>query len=111
MTVKELTEKVGFKVVNIAEGAEHTEIKKIFCCDLLSIAMAKMPEGAAWVTVMSNLNTLAVAALSEVACVVIAEDIPIEDSVINKSGAQNITILATDLPVYEAARKIEEIAL
>ena len=57
MTVKELIEKTGFSVIHVAEGAEETEITKAYCCDLLSVAMSRVPEGAAWVTVMSNLNT------------------------------------------------------
>ena len=40
-------------------GNASLEIAKVFCCDLLSIAMSKAPENGAWVTVMGNKNTLA----------------------------------------------------
>ena len=33
-------------------GNASLEIAKVFCCDLLSIAMSKAPENGAWVTVM-----------------------------------------------------------
>ena len=52
------------------------EVTKIFCCDLLSIAMSKAPAGCVWVTVMGNRNTLAVASLAEAACIVL--DIALE---------------------------------
>ena len=32
MTVKELIEKTGFSVINVAEGADETEITKAYCC-------------------------------------------------------------------------------
>lgn len=106
MTVKELIEKTGYRVLNEAEGAETAEVTKPYCCDLLSIAMSRVPEGAAWVTVMSNLNTLAVASLTEAACVIIAEGAAVDASVAAKAAEQEITLLATELPVFEAALQI-----
>lgn len=106
MTVKELIEKTGYRVIHTAEDAETAEITKPYCCDLLSIAMSRTPEGAAWVTVMSNLNTLAVASLTEAACVIIAEGASVDASVAAKAAEQDITLLATELPVFEAALKI-----
>ena len=69
MTVKDL--------VNMSEFTALTDVSdiaitKVFCCDLLSIAMGKAPQGSAWVTVMANVNTLAVASLTDVACIIIA---------------------------------------
>ena len=106
MTVKELIEKTGFSVIHVAEGAAETEITKAYCCDLLSVAMSRVPEGAAWVTVMSNLNTLAVASLTEAACVIIAEGAAIDEPVRAKAAQQDITLLSTELPVFDAALKI-----
>ena len=106
MTVKELIEKTGFSVIHVAEGAAETEITKAYCCDLLSVAMSRVPEGAAWVTVMSNLNTLAVASLTEAACVIIAEGAAIDEPVRAKAKQQDITLLFTELPVFDAALKV-----
>ena len=106
MTVKELIEKTGFSVIHAADCAEETEITKVYCCDLLSVAMSRVPEGAAWVTVMSNLNTLAVASLTEAACVIIAEGAAIDEPVREKAKQQDITLLSTELPVFDAALKI-----
>ena len=106
MNVIELIEKTGFSVIHVAEGAEKTEITKAYCCDLLSIAMSRVPEGAAWVTVMSNLNTLAVASLTEAACVIIAEGSAIDGPVREKAKQQDITLLSTELPVFDAALKV-----
>ena len=72
MTVEELIKKELFKVV--VEGDDLSrEVTGIFCCDLLSIAMGRAPSDSAWVTVMGNVNTIAVATLADVACVVLAE--------------------------------------
>ena len=60
MTVQELIDKNVFQEINIGDDTDRS-ITKPFCCDLLSIAMGRAPAGCAWVTVMGNLNTLAVA--------------------------------------------------
>ena len=60
-------------------GNASLEIAKVFCCDLLSIAMSKAPENGAWVTVMGNKNTLAVASLADVSCIILAEGITFSD--------------------------------
>ena len=106
MTVKELAEKTGYKVIHMGAEAESTEVTGTYCCDLLSVAMSRVPEGAAWVTVMSNLNTLAVASLTEAACVILAEGAAIEETVAAKAREQEITLLSTELPVFDAALKI-----
>ena len=104
MTVKELIEKGLFKTVNTGEDIER-EISKVFCCDLLSVAMARAPEDSCWVTVMGNRNVVAVAALTDVACVVLAEGYNYDDDAVSAAKGK-VTLIKTDLPVYEAAVKI-----
>ena len=79
-----------------------------FCCDLLSVAMGKAPAGCAWVTVMANINTLAVASLTDAACVILAEDASLDDAVLAKAKMQGITLFATGLPIFDAALSIYE---
>ena len=67
------------------------EIETVFCCDLLSVAMGKAPAGCAWVTVMANLNTLAVASLADVACVILAEGFHMDENGVQKAKIQGIT--------------------
>lgn len=84
------------------------EVTGVYCCDLLSIAMGRAPEGCAWVTVMGNINTLAVAALTDAACIVLAEGVTLDEAVFQKAGEQGITVLRTDSPVFEGALEIHK---
>lgn len=102
MTVHELIDSGIFGVVNAGGGLER-KITKPFCCDLLSIAMGRAPERCAWVTVMGNMNTLAVASLTEAACVIMAEGAALDDAARAKAADQEITVLETEEPVFEAA--------
>lgn len=107
MTVKELTDSGLFESVNLGSDLS-VEISKPFCCDLLSIAMGKAPAAGAWVTVMGNMNTLAVASLAEVACIILAEGAKLDETAQKKAKEQGITVLETELPIFEAALLIHQ---
>ena len=102
MTVQQLIDTQLFQLKNAGDDLDR-EITVPFCCDLLSVAMGQAPSGSAWVTVMSNLNTLAVASLADVACVILAEDAQADENFLSKACAQGITVLATELPIFDAA--------
>lgn len=102
MKVKNLIEMGIYKVLNEGDNPER-EISAPYCCDLLSIAMGKMPAGSAWVTVMGNINTLAVATLAEASCVILAEGSHLDEAAAGKAKAQGITVLETELPIFDAA--------
>ena len=102
MTVQELINTQLFQLKNAGDDLER-DITVPFCCDLLSVAMGQAPSGSAWVTVMANLNTLAVASLTDVACVILAEDAQPDDNFLTKASVQGITVLTTETPIFEAA--------
>ncbi len=102
MTVQELIQKNVFKVINTGENLDKV-ISGPFCCDLLSIAMGKAPVNSAWVTVMGNVNTLAVAALTDISCIILAEGAVLDVPAQNKAREQKITVLSTDKPIFDAS--------
>ena len=105
MTVKELVDRQIFRVVNLGEELDR-EVTKVFCCDLLSIAMGKAPADGAWVTVMGDVNTIAVATLADVSCVIMAEEVSLDEVARARAKEQGVTVLATEEPVFEAALKV-----
>ena len=107
MTVNELISKEIFQVINAGDDTER-KIEKVFCCDLLSIAMGKAPAGCAWVTVMGNINTLAVATLADCACIILAENAAFDDAAKAKAAEEGVTVLKTELPIFEAALSVHE---
>ncbi len=90
----------------LTEGSPEREISRVFCCDLLSIAMSRAPADGVWVTVMGNKNTLAVASLTDTACIVLAEGVTLDEGTLAKAGEEGIAVLTTDLPVFDMALKI-----
>ncbi len=91
------------------KGDPAKEMTKVFCCDLLSIAMSKAPQGCAWITVMGNKNTLAVATLADAACVVLAEGVRLNEADEATAAEEGITVFTTDMPVFDAACAVQEL--
>ena len=108
MKVQQLIEACGYKVLN-AIGDVEKEITGPYCCDLLSIAMGKLPAGAAWVTVMGNVNTIAVAELAEAAVVVMAEGVTMDMPALLKAKEHNVIVLATEQSIFATAQQIYQL--
>ena len=77
MTVRDLIDCTAFKAVNLSEP--EREIGGVYIGDLLSWVMGRAKENDAWITIMSNINVAAVASLADVACVVLAENVNLEE--------------------------------
>ena len=95
----------------LSQGDPEREISRVFCCDLLSIAMGKAPSDGEWVTVMGNRNTLAVASLTDTACIVLAEGVSLDEDTISKASAEGIAVLSTELPAFDIALEIYQAGL
>ena len=87
---------------------KNREVKTGYCCDLLSRVMAQAPKGCAWVTVLSNVNIIAVAELAEIACVIIPEGISVPESTISRAEKENIPVVSAELDSYEISWRIHE---
>ncbi len=107
MTVSELIDSNEFSIINTGADTQR-DISCVFCCDMLSIAMSRAPSGCAWVTVMGNINTLAVASLCDAACIILAEGVCLDPNASQKAVEKGITVLASDRPIFDTALIIHD---
>lgn len=101
MTVNELVEKCSFNRVAVPNGEK--EVKGGYAGDLLSWVMGRAKENCAWITIMSNINIVAVASLADVGCIVLSEGVTADENVIRTANEKGVNILSTNLPTYETA--------
>lgn len=105
MTIHELVSATGLEVIHMEPDREASGM---FCCDLLSVAMARAPADSIWVTVMGNRNVVAVASLADVACVVLAEGYQYDEDAVT-AAAGNVTLLRSPDPIYETAVRLGQL--
>ncbi len=101
MKVRELCEKMN--MTPVSTGDMDREIKDCYICDMLSYVMAKAKEGDAWITVQTNINVVAVSSLADCACVIVPEDIVVEEPTVKKAQMQEVTILRASQTAFEIA--------
>lgn len=106
MTVNELCKKCGFSPVVIADG--EREIGGCYIGDLLSWVMGRAKADDAWITIMSNINIIAVASLADVSCIILSEGVAVENDIIETAKQKEINILSSALPSYETAVAVSE---
>lgn len=106
MTVNDLLKNDSFKAVALPEG--DRDITGVYIGDLLSWVMGKAQSGDAWITIMSNVNILAVASLTDCACIILSEAVALEDEVIKTAENKGINVLSFSGSSYEAAICLEK---
>ena len=107
MKISEATEKLGYEIVTMPDP--NMEVIGGYAGDLLSWVMGRAESGNIWVTIMSNINIVAVASLVGVSAVVVAEGATIPQDVVDKATEQGINIIKTDDPTFLAVLKIGKI--
>ena len=107
MTVKQLTMQQGFTIVSMPEP--DREIKNVYIGDLLSWVMGKAQEDDAWITIMSNINVVAVASLADAACVILAENVILDEATISAAKEKGINIISSPQSAYEIAKFLSKV--
>lgn len=101
MTVNDLLLNENFSAITLPDG--EREISDVYIGDLLSWVMGRAKADDAWITIMSNVNILAVASLADTACIILAEGVTVDESIKMTALDKEINILSTDMSIYEAA--------
>ena len=99
MTAVQLKDTMELEVLSMP--CPELEIEGAYAGDLLSWVMGRATEGCVLVTIMTNVNVVAVATLVGMSAVVICENSEITDEVINTARAKSVNLFRTSKPVYE----------
>ena len=105
MKVSELTEKLNLTVLTKADF-EDRDVTGCYIGDLLSWVMGKAQSGDAWITIMNKINIVAVASLTDAACIILCEGVSADESIISKADSEDIIILGSEETAFSLASKL-----
>lgn len=94
MTLSEIAEKLSLSVQTAGENLDR-EVTGGYASDLLSCVMAKARKGNVWVTLQSHLNIVAVAALLDLAGIIVTEGKSLDATTLQRANEKGIPILTT----------------
>ena len=107
MTAKKLAEQLELEPLTSAAG--DGVVQGCYVCDLLSLCMSKVQEGDVWITVQANINIVAIAVLTELACIVIAEGMQVADDVLAKANDEGVAIYRSGKSAYALATAVSQL--
>ena len=108
MKITDIITKLDLKVISGANGLSN-EITDGYVSDLLSDVMGNAKEGQAWITLQTHQNIIAVAALKDLPAIIIVKGYLPDADTIEKSNAENIPVLSSELDTFTLAGRLFEL--
>lgn len=107
MTVGELKDALALTV--LVEGDLRRPVTGGYCGDLLSWVMGRAGDGDAWISVMGNVNAVAVCVLAGTACLILAEDAALDDAARSRAEMEGVPVLRSDRSAFELAAALSRL--
>jgi len=82
------------------------EFEGVYAGDLLSRAMSHVEADNLWITIMNNINVVAVASLTEAAAVILAEGVTLVPEALAAAKEKGVCILSSEKTVYTLCAEI-----
>jgi hypothetical protein len=92
MDIKTLKEKLDLTL--ICGDDLDRPVTGCYCGDLLSWVMSRAQEGDAWLTVMGNVNSIGVAVLADVACIILTENAALDEDALKRAEQNGVELLS-----------------
>ncbi|MDR3284433.1 MAG: hypothetical protein LBS97_04560 [Treponema sp.] len=93
MTVGEMAKALGLSAVYLADEARP--VPAAYTSDLLSDAMGNAPDEAALITIQAHKNTVAVATLKDSPAIILCNDRPVPDDMVEAVKSEGISLFVT----------------
>ena len=91
-------------------GPTADDFDGVYVGDLLSRAMSHIQAGNLWITIMNNINVVAVASLTEAAAVILAENVSLTSDVFEAANEKGIAIYSSCESAYDLCVSIAKSA-
>ena len=111
MNLQQIIDRLNLTI--LTESHDFTGITPTggYSSDLLSCVMAGAKKGHLWITLQAHLNIVAVAALNDVAAIIITENAQPDAASIAKANQQGIVLLSTPRATYEVNGMLWELGV
>ena len=107
MKLNELKEKLALEEISLPDS--EREVTGCYIGDLLSWVMGAAQSGDAWITIMSNINIVAVATLCDIPLIILAENVTVDQKVKKAAIEQGVNILSSSKSSFDLAIEIAEL--
>jgi hypothetical protein len=107
VTIREAAGVLGAKIVQ--DEFEDTDLSGAYTSDLLSDVMANAKDGGALITIQAHKNTVAVATLVNITCIIVCNNRPLPEDMLESAKDEGIAVLLTPENQYTVSGKLWEL--
>jgi hypothetical protein len=111
MNLQKIIEQLDLTVLTDPRDFASIQPSGGYTSDLLSCVMAGAKANHLWITLQAHLNIVAVAALLEVAAVIVTENAQPDAATVAKANEQGVILLSTSKSTYEVDGKLWEMGI
>ena len=111
MNLQNIIERLDLNLLTVPGDFGMIHPEGGYTSDLLSCVMAGAKSKYIWVTLQAHLNIVAVAALLDVAAIIITENAQPDSATIAKANEQGVILLSTPMPNFEVDGKLWEMGI
>lgn len=111
MNLQQIIERLNLTVLTDPRDFASIQPAGGYTSDLLSCVMAGAKSNYLWITLQAHLNIVAVAALLDIAAIIVTENAKPDASTISKANEQNIILLSTSKSTFEIDGQLWEMGV
>lgn len=111
MRLQEIVDRLNLTVLAQNKDLMGTIPSSGYASDLLSCVMAGAKKRSVWVTLQAHANIVAVAALLDLAAIIVTEGAMPDPNVIAKASEEGIILLSTPESTYQVVGRLWEMGL
>jgi predicted HAD superfamily phosphohydrolase YqeG len=103
VNLKDYLDKVNAEILTPDIDIASINITNGYVSDMLSDVMGTAKEGQVWITIMRHMNTVAVASMTNIPCVVFAKGLKPDAAVIERAIQEEVCLAVSELQVFNLA--------
>ena len=107
MIIKDIKEKLEYECLVDISGTD--EINAGYTSDLLSDVMGNAPEDSVLITIQAHKNTIAVASLAGIKAILICNNRPAPDDMLQAASDEEISVFRTRDSQFTASWKVHDL--
>jgi len=111
VTLQTIVDKLDLNILTAPQDLSEIQIYSGYASDLLSCVMTGAQADGIWVTLIANINIVAVASLLEVPAIIITENAQPDAATIARANQEGIVLLSTPVGNYQVVGKLWQLGI
>ncbi|NLB72057.1 MAG: serine kinase [Chloroflexi bacterium] len=111
MNLQTIIEKLNLTLLTEERDFSSIQIESGYQSDLLSCVMTGAQPQSIWITLIANINIVAVASLLEISAIIITENAQPNQETISRANMEEIVLLSTSASNFQVAGQLWDLGI